>query len=158
MPTASDSSNMTTQIPSLPNADAPTVKAPVVRVLIVESDITTADVLVEALEGAGYGVEVATEASYGLLLAESYAPHLFLIGSDAQRLNALDLTQSLRNAPHFGARFRDTPIIYIGNANGLIQQRFHALPGTPMSAYIFKPIDERELLEIVARALSLAEH
>lgn len=136
------------------SASAPQTDVAVSRVLVIESDVETADAIVDLLERAGYKVEIATDASYGLLLAESFVPHVILIGSEAQRLNPHELTQTLRNAPQFAARFRDASLIYIANNRSLIQQRFHALPDTPLSAYIFKPIDAHELLEKVSRTLA----
>lgn len=124
------------------------------RILVIESDVETADVVVELLEAAGYQVEVATDGSFGLLLAESFAPDVILIGSDAQRLNGHELTQTLRNAPQFASRFQDAALIYIADNRSLIQQRFDALPNTPLSAYILKPIDAHELLQKVSRVLS----
>jgi CheY-like chemotaxis protein len=121
------------------------------RVLVIEGDVETADLIVSVLENAGYEVEVATDGSYGLILLDSFNPELILMGSTLQRISGTEVVQSIRSAPQYSSRFRSTPIIYIGDNKQLIQQRFHTLPDTPMSDYIFKPIDVTELLDKVGR-------
>jgi DNA-binding response OmpR family regulator len=124
------------------------------RVLIIESDVPTADQLVTILEQANYTVEIATDSTYGLILLDSFDPELIVLGAPSPRLNSHEVTQAIRNAPQYSARFRSTPIIYIGDNKLLIQQRFHTLPDTPLSEYIFKPIDGTELLDKVSRVFA----
>lgn len=146
---------------TLAAATAPSVAAATVpvagnghRVLVIEGDVETADLIVSVLENAGYEVEVATDGSYGLILLDSFNPELILMGSTLQRVSGTEVVQSIRSAPQFSSRFRTTPIMYLGDNKQLIQQRFHTLPDTPMSDYIFKPIDVTELLDKVGRVFA----
>jgi response regulator RpfG family c-di-GMP phosphodiesterase len=40
----------------------------------------------------------------------------------------------------------------------MLQKRFSSLPGTPMSDYIFKPVDIPELIDKVSRAFNDIPH
>jgi len=122
------------------------------RILVVEGDIETADLLASLMENAGHEVEVATDGNYGLVLADRFEPDIILLGLDMAGMNGYDMTQILRKEPHYAQRFRFTRIFYVTDKADMLQKRFDALPGTPMSDYIFKPIDIPELLEKVTRA------
>lgn len=124
------------------------------RVLVVESDIDTADLIVALLENAGFAVEIATEGQYGLMLADTFEPHLILMGLSLPGMNGYEMTQILRNEPRYSQRFRFTRIFYLTSKDHMLQKRFHSLPGTPMSDYIFKPVDIPELLDKVRRAFA----
>lgn len=121
------------------------------RILVIESDVPTADLIVSILENEGYEVEVATDGPYGLLLLDTFHPELILMGSILQRMSGMEVTQTIRSAPQYSSRFRNTQIIYITDNRQLLQQRFRDLPNTPMSDYIFKPIDVKELVGKVRR-------
>jgi CheY-like chemotaxis protein len=121
------------------------------RVLVVESDIETADLIVALLENAGYSAEVAIDGQYGLLLVDTFEPELILLGLSLPGMSGYDVTQILRTEPRYAQRFRYTRIFYITDKEQMLQKRFHSLPGTPMHDYIFKPIDIPELLDKVAR-------
>jgi CheY-like chemotaxis protein len=123
------------------------------RVLVVESDIETADLLADLMENAGYDVEVATEGNYALTLTDRFEPEVILLGLDMPGMNGYEVTQVLRNEPRFAQRFRFTRLFYITQKEHMISKRFDVLPGTPMSDYIFKPIDIPELLDKIQRAL-----
>ncbi len=124
------------------------------RVLVVESDIDTADLIVALLENAGFAVEIATEGQYGLMLADTFEPHLILMGLSLPGMNGYEMTQILRNEPRYSQRFSFTRIFYLTSKDHMLQKRFHSLPGTPMSDYIFKPVDIPELLDKVRRAFA----
>jgi len=121
------------------------------RILVIESDIETADLMVALLENVGYSVEVAIDGQYGLLLVDSFEPDLILLGLSLPGMSGYDVTQILRTEPRYAQRFRQTRIFYITGKDQMVQKRFHSLPGTPMHDYIFKPIDIPELLDKVAR-------
>ena len=136
------------------NAQAPsaTSEARPSRILVVEGDIETADLLASLMENAGYEVEVATDGGYALVLVDRFEPDIILLGLDMAGMNGYDVTQILRNEPRYAQRFRFTRIFYVTDKSDMLQKRFDSLPGTPMSDYIFKPLDIPELLDKVARA------
>lgn len=124
------------------------------RVLVVENDIDTADLVIALLENAGFTVEVATDGQYGLMLADTFEPHLILLGLSLPGMSGYEVTQILRNEPRYAQRFRFTRIFYLTSKDHMLQKRFHSLPGTPMTDYIFKPVDIPELLDKVRRAFA----
>jgi CheY-like chemotaxis protein len=123
------------------------------KVLVIESDIEMADQLVGLMENVGYQVEVATDGNYGLMLADKFEPEVILLAVDMPGMTGFEVTQTLRNEPRYAQRFRFTRIFYISDKALMIKKRFDAFPGTPMSDYIFTPIDIPELMDKVARAL-----
>ena len=139
--------------PGITSSDSPD-EPQVHRVLVVESDIETADLIVALLENAGYSAEVAIDGQYGLLLVDTFEPELILLGLSLPGMSGYDVTQILRTEPRYAQRFRYTRIFYITDKEQMLQKRFHSLPGTPMHDYIFKPIDIPELLDKVARVFS----
>ncbi|HEX8833065.1 MAG TPA: response regulator [Abditibacteriaceae bacterium] len=122
------------------------------RILVVDSDIENADLLVALMENEGYSVEVATDGNYALMLADKFEPQLILLGLDLPGMSGPEVAHILHTEPRYAQRFRFTRIFYVTGKDLMIQKRFDSLPGTPMSDYIFTPIDIPELLEKVSRA------
>jgi CheY-like chemotaxis protein len=121
------------------------------RILVIENNVEAADLITSLLESEGYAVELATDGQYGLMLADSFGPELILLDTNLPGMSSSEMTQILRSAPQFGARFRYTRILYLAEQRHIIQQRFHSLPGAPIADYVFKPIDAKLLLERVQR-------
>jgi len=126
------------------------------RVLVIESDVEVADRVIFLLEGQGHAVEIATDAPYGLMLAESFQPHCILLGAVSERMSGADFTRLLRNAPGFAGRSSITPILFLVDRAQMISQRFQALRDISMTDAIYKPIDDRELIEKVADKIAQA--
>jgi CheY-like chemotaxis protein len=124
------------------------------RVLVIESDIESADLIIALLENEGYKVEIATDGQYGLMLADNFEPHVILLALSLPGMSGYEVTQILRNEPRYAQRFRFTRIFYLTSKDHMLQKRFNSLPGTPMSDYIFKPVDIPELIDKVSRAFS----
>jgi CheY-like chemotaxis protein len=123
------------------------------RILLIEGDVPTADVLCTALEGAGYEVALATDGHYALMLAADFQADLVLLDMGLEGTSSTEVAQVLKGAPHLSAHYRHIPILYLAQNDWLINQRFHQHPSTPISDYIFKPVDNTLLLERVRRAL-----
>jgi two-component system response regulator (stage 0 sporulation protein F) len=124
------------------------------RILVMESDVAVANLIVNLLEEAQYEIELAMDAKFGLMLADSFNPELILLDMKLPGLSGADMKQILRAAPNFAGRFVDVPILYLGGQEHIVKQRFHASPETPMTRYVMKPINEQELRDKVARAFA----
>ena len=124
------------------------------RILVIENDVEAADHVINILESDGYAVEIATDATYGVMLAQTYLPHLILLGALSEHLTGADFMRSLRNVPGFAERAQITPVLYLIDNSQLLQQRFQGLRDTPLTSTIFKPANERELLQKIERALN----
>jgi DNA-binding response OmpR family regulator len=115
------------------------------RVLVIENDIETADLIIALLESDGYKVEVATDGQYGLMLADSFEPHVILLALSLPGISAYEVTQILRYDMRYSSRCRHQRIFYLTSKDHMLQKRFGSLPDTPMADYIYKPIDLPEL-------------
>ena len=124
------------------------------RILVIENDVEAADHVINILESDGYAVEIATDPTYGAMLAQTYLPHLILMGALSEHLSGADFMRSLRNTSGFAERAQVTPVLYLIDNSQLLQQRFQGLRDTPLTSTIFKPANERELLQKIERALS----
>ena len=124
------------------------------RVLIIENELETADFLADLLESNGYAVEVATEGNFGISIADRFEPHVILVSLDLVGTNGHEVAKTLRTEPRFAQRFRNARIFFLSTKEQMLVKRFDALPGTPMSDYIFKPVDIPELIDKVAKAVA----
>lgn len=137
-----------------------------VRILVVDNEVETADRVVLLLERAGYEAEIATDGAGAMSLAERFQPHLVILGSITNHVGNTEFARALRASAHdivhpseqanaVASSSPDVPILHIVDRSRLLQQRLQTLGTTPQSEAIFKPVDERELLDKVARALAL---
>jgi CheY-like chemotaxis protein len=128
-------------------------EAPPSRVLLIASDATLADTLCDVLENAGYHVGLATDGQYGLMVAADFAADVVILDTELEPTTSMEVAQSLKTMPLLAAHYRHVPILYLASQGLLLNQRFHQHPGTPISDYIFKPVNETLLIERVRRAL-----
>lgn len=123
------------------------------RILVVTSDVTLADDLCVTFEAKGYEVAVGTSGQYALMLAAEFEADIIILDTALEGTTSSDVSQILRSAPHLSAHYRRIPVLYLAQQETLINQRFHLHPNTPISDYIFKPIDKEQLLDRVRRTL-----
>jgi CheY-like chemotaxis protein len=123
------------------------------RILLIESDVPTADELCGVLERAGYRVEVATSGKYALLVAGGFEADLVLLDTELADMTSAEMTLVLKSTPALAKHYRHVPILFLARPDWLINQRFRQQPETPMSDYLFKPVKTTLLLERVQRAL-----
>lgn len=126
------------------------------RILIVESDVETADRLGSLLESFGHVTGMASDAKTALLLLTDFAPHLVLLGTYLSDMPGYELTQILRGAPQYSYRFRHVGLLYVADRHKLLKHRLIGAPEVPLTQYVFKPINPDELRDKVARALAEA--
>jgi len=124
------------------------------RVLVVEDEIPIADLLVILLERSGYEVEVATEGYDALRVALKFEPELILLDIMLPGIDGFEVTRQLRFGSKYAPYFRQTRILYLTAHQHILRQRFKALPDTPVSDWILKPFNPKELLEKVARVFA----
>lgn len=115
------------------------------RILIVESDVETADQLAQILDEDGHGIQVAADARTALLQLDQFQPDLVLLGTYLSDMPGYEMTQILRGAPQYAARFRYVKLLYVADRNKLLKHRFSGLPEVPVKQYIFKPINPDEV-------------
>lgn len=123
------------------------------KILVIENDMETADLLCNWLEDAGYEIQLATDGQYALMLAEEFLADLVVLDTEIPGTSSSDVEQILKNAPRVSSHYRRIPILYLAFKDLLINQRFHRHPDTPMNDFVWKPLEKRVFLDRVWHAL-----
>jgi len=120
------------------------------NVLIVDDSKTELLHLSEMLKKAGYGVSTAENADEALRRLEQAKPDLILMDVVMPGQNGFQLTRSISRDP----RYADVPIIMCTSKN----QETDRVWGMRQGArdYITKPVQVKELAEILERWLAAA--
>ncbi len=143
-----------TATPDFGSRTEATNAAPGKRILVVESENEAADELVRILEGIGHRVENAADAKTALLHLHDFEPQLVLLGTYLSDMPGYELTAILRGAPQYGWRFRHVGLLFVADRHKLLKSRFIGAPDIPIAQYIFKPINEDEVRDKVAREIT----
>ena len=137
----------------MPDAPLPPIASTSRRILVVESDALIADELTRLMSELGHEVQLSSDAKSALFGLLEFEPHLVLLGTYLADMPGYELSSILRGAPQYSSRFRHVGLLYVADRNKLLKHRFIGAPEVPISQYIFKPLDEGEVREKVARAL-----
>jgi two-component system, cell cycle response regulator DivK len=121
------------------------------RVLVVEDDPASQDLVRVLLRGAGYLVEVVRTASIALERVAAAPPALILIDLNLPGWDGLWLTGELKRQSHTA----DIPVVALAS-HVKLGDRVAAL-GTGCIGFISKPIDTRTFRATVAAYLSALE-
>lgn len=117
------------------------------RILIVEDDPRNMRLLEMTLKARGYTLLEATDGGEALDMAIRERPDLIVMDIQLPKVNGLAVIRKLRETPEF----RHTPIIAI-TSYAMKGDREKAIEAG-CSAYLPKPINTRELPEIIASML-----
>ena len=139
--------------PDMASNAGPAVESTGKRILVVESENEAADELVRILESCGHTVQNAADAKTALLYLHDFEPQLVLLGTYLSDMPGYELTAILRGAPQYGWKFRHVGLLFVADRNKLLKARFIGAPDIPIAQYIFKPIDEDEVRDKVAREI-----
>ena len=118
---------------------------PAVTILIVEDHPLNMELAADVLEAAGYSVIRAEDAEQGIALAKVERPSLILMDVGLPRLDGLSATGILKRA----AETKEIPVVAL-TAHAMKGDEERAL-AAGCAGYIRKPIDTRELPQMVAR-------
>ncbi len=115
------------------------------RILVVEDDPNSLQILLEALGGEGYQLESATSAAEGLALVKKFKPHLVVSDHDMPGGTGLDMLQTLRQQKNY------VTLIFVSGRGdvGLVAKALRA----GADDYIRKPFRVEELLARVECSL-----
>lgn len=117
------------------------------RVLVVDDDESLLKVLSIRLERAGYGVKTVTDGQQALAAIPGYRPHLVITDMRMDGMDGLHLFDAIHE------REPTLPVVLL-TAHGTIPDAIEATK-RGVFAYLTKPFDKDELLEVMERALSL---
>lgn len=118
------------------------------RVLVVDDDPATVEMLTLALELEGYQVISAACGSEALAIAELDRPHLVMLDVMMPGINGLDVARELRDHGTLGA----TPILMLSAGARDVDVWSAWMAGA--DAYVTKPMDVDHLLDEVRRLLA----
>mgnify|MGYP001267465683 FL=1 len=119
-----------------------------IRVLLVDDNRDVADSLACALALDGVDVEVAYDAESALEKARTFVPEAVIVDLILPDIDGYALAQSLRSV--CGSAFL---IAYTGDGTETARVR---CANSGIDAYVLKPADPRELLDMIRRATGRA--
>jgi DNA-binding NarL/FixJ family response regulator len=122
------------------------------RILCIEDDPGTAELIVEVLEGEGFAISVAANGLAGLT-ALNERPDLILCDIDLPDVSGFEVLERIRNGRLLPP---GVPFIFLT----AFSQRVHQIQGRQLGAddYLTKPIDFELLVAIIRNRLaSVAE-
>ena len=114
-------------------------------VMVVDDSLTVRRVTQRLLSREGYQVVLAKDGVDALEQLQDYPPDIMLVDIEMPRMDGFDLTRNVRNDD----RYRHIPIIMITSRTAEKHRRHAAELG--VDAYLGKPYQEDELLELMAR-------
>lgn len=119
------------------------------KILCIEDDSDTRDLLIEELEEAGFQVDGFGDGASALAALTSARPDLILCDIDLPELSGLEI---LRSIPEIGPAFRAIPFIFL-TAYG---QRENVIAARRLGCdeYIVKPIDFELLIETIQNRIA----
>ncbi len=111
------------------------------RILLVEDELSSAEVLALLLADIGYEVTVAPDARQALLRLEEAAPDLLITDFMMPGMNGAMLVKALRDMPRYAA----LPVLMISGAPESALRAY----AVPYQAFLRKPFSLDEFLKIV---------
>ena len=117
------------------------------RVLVVEDNPLSLELLRELLEGEGHRVIPAISGSEALSIARAERPDLILMDMQLPGIDGLSLTRALKAQPEM----KEIPVVGI-SAHAMRDDIDRALQAGCV-AYLPKPLDTRRFRDLVARLL-----
>lgn len=117
------------------------------KILIVEDNPQNMKLIEMTLRGKGYTLLKATDGEEALGMAMREQPDLIIMDMQLPKLNGLEVTKRLRET----SAFSHTPIIAL-TAYAMKGDKENFISGG-CDAYVSKPINTRELPEMIAEML-----
>lgn len=121
------------------------------RVLVVDDNHDSAEMLAELLELLGYESRIAAEAVSALNIAAEFNPDVMLIDIGLPKVNGYELAQRIRAIP----QFTSAPMIAL-TGYGLDSDRQRALQAG-FDEHLVKPVDLQKLQAFLSGTSSSKE-
>jgi len=121
-----------------------------IRVLVVNSDSSTADALAETLQNkAGYEVQIVKSTFETGVTAQKFAPHVLLISLLAKDIDAMDISRNIRSSEDLQT------IKIIALANKLSDSESAALIQKGFDGYVSNAADINEIIRKIEEATAI---
>lgn len=134
---------------SIPH-ELPSNEAQEARLLLIDDSVSIRKFVGRMLEAAGYSFDTAVDGEDGLRKASTTKYRMILTDLEMPKLNGFEVIQSLRSRPET----RQTPVVVM-TTRARDKHRQMAI-NLGANSYIAKPVEERMLLQEVARWLGKA--
>ena len=119
------------------------------RILLVEDSKPEREALAAVLRDEGYEVDEAEDGESTMLMLESRRPDLLLLDLRLQGADGFSVLRHLQNSHN------DLPVIIMTGLDvNEIQRSMGRLPVHELPPLLLKPVDARQLLDLVALRLS----
>ncbi len=118
------------------------------RVLIIESDPSSAETLSELVSGWNHDVFLANDQTEGLALLGETTPAVVIAGASTSSAESFDLLREIRHLQP------DTPVILLAG-DGSIENALNAIQQEGAYHYFEKPVEAHKLRIVLERALEL---
>jgi DNA-binding response OmpR family regulator len=115
-------------------------------ILFVEDEVLISDMVIQALEEAGFSTLVASDGETGMALLEQHSPEIRGLITDINLKTVMDGWELARAARD---RTADLPIVYVSGASG----HEWASRGVPNSLMITKPFAPAQVVVAISSLL-----
>jgi chemosensory pili system protein ChpA (sensor histidine kinase/response regulator) len=112
---------------------------------VVDDSVTVRKVTQRLLQREGYTVMLARDGLDALQVLEETVPDILLLDIEMPRMDGFELLSRMREQP----RLAGIPVVMISSRTA-DKHREHAA-GLGVQAFLGKPYDEAELLELIGR-------
>ena len=119
-------------------------------ILLIDYDPRSISQVRNALEGAGYRVEVAKDGEAGIKAFEEIRPDLTLVEAMIPKVHGFEVCRRLKQTSHG----KDSPVLIITAVYKGRRHRFEARHQYGCDGYLEKPIGDEELVGAVGSYLS----
>lgn len=117
------------------------------NILIVDDEPVWLKVLKQLLQTKGYVVKEASSGADALSTLQTYEPDLILLDVRMPDMNGFDLLEHIKKLP----RLADKPVVFVSAMDDFHAKKVARELGA--ADYILKPIDEREVSDVLAKYL-----
>jgi len=117
------------------------------KILVVEDNQASREMISRRLEGRGFSVVAAQDGEQGYALARSESPDVILMDISLPGINGWEVIELLKSE----SNTRDIPLIVL-TAHALVTDRARA-DEIGCGDYFSKPVDFQRLLESIGRLL-----
>lgn len=115
------------------------------RVLLVDDELSSAEVLALVLAGEGYQVTLAPDAKQALARLDEAAPDLLICDFMMPGMNGAELVKAVREVE----RFREIPVLLISGAPESALRAY----AVKYDAFLRKPFGLEEVLKVLRKIL-----
>lgn len=122
-------------------------------ILLIDYDPRSIHKLRNALEGAGYRVEVAKDGEAGIQAFGELQPHLTLVEAMIPKVHGFEVCRRLKQTDHG----KDSPVLIVTAVYKGRKYRFEARDHYGCDGYLEKPIADEELVSAVRSFLPVEE-